>query len=266
PPATAVPALIESFSPVGQTGGQPPSGNTGYPLQNNAFPERIALNSSDLNLYFAERGFADGSATVPAGAPSAIGKITTAGTVTEYNLTGAEANAHPFGIIAVGTNLWFTEDAGDSIDSVAVPGATLGSITRYPIDATAPSPTDNAKGLTVDASGNLWVCAYGDNALAKLSTTAPTTPTKFSLGATTGPTNVIVGPDGNLWVTEALAFNVVEVNPATGTVVATYPVPNTTSTPKNWTDTPTPIDLTIGNDGNVWVTLLGGGEVARIVI
>ncbi|MGH7757287.1 MAG: hypothetical protein ACREM8_13530, partial [Vulcanimicrobiaceae bacterium] len=79
-------------------------------------------------------------------------------------------------------------------------------------------------------------------------------------------TNVIVGPDGNLWVTEALAFNVVEVNPATGTVVATYPVPNTTSTPKNWTDTPTPIDLTIGNDGNVWVTLLGGGEVARIVI
>ena len=101
----------------------------------------------DNNLWFTE------------GAGKKIGRITTAGVVTEY---GPLATNPQFITKGPDGNLWFTE----STYSTAFIGkiTTAGAITEYPTT----SSTDVPLGIVTGPDGNLWVAEFGARAIAKI--------------------------------------------------------------------------------------------------
>jgi streptogramin lyase len=109
----------------------------------NSFLGDIAAGA-DGNLWFTENqgSLVDGQ---PAGGK--IGRITTAGAVSEY-ATPTTASV-PTGI-ALGTdgNLWFTESATNNIGRITGAGA----ITEYPI----PTANSGATGITAGPNGTIW--------------------------------------------------------------------------------------------------------------
>ncbi len=72
------------------------------------------------------------------------------------------------------------------------------------------------------------------------------------LTASAGPTSVITGPDGNVWVAEDWQSKIAKITPA-GTVTE-YSTGSGTG----------PMDLTVGPDGNIWFTGAQGSMIGKI--
>jgi streptogramin lyase len=89
-----------------------------------------------------------------------IGKITPAGTITEYTIpTGG---SYPVAITAgPDGNLWFTEQLGNNIGKIT----TSGTITEYAI----PTGGSYPHGITAGPDGNLWFTEYYGNNIGKVS-------------------------------------------------------------------------------------------------
>jgi streptogramin lyase len=71
--------------------------------------------------------------------------------------------------------------------------------------------------------------------------------------ASSGPQNIISGPDGNLWLTEQNASQIAKITPS-GTFTE-YPTPTASSQPNG---------LDAGPDGNVWFTEFSTNKIGRI--
>ena len=72
------------------------------------------------------------------------------------------------------------------------------------------------------------------------------------LNASAGPTNVVTGPDGNLWVAEGYAALVAKITPS-GTVTE-YPTASGGA----------PMALTVGGDGNIWFADAANSAIGKI--
>src|SRR5439155_548416 len=160
----------------------------------------------DGNLWFA-----DGSA---------IGKVTTSGVFTEYTIPTADS--FPYSIAAgPDGNLWFTEGGGSKVAKVT----TSGVFTEYPVPSTSSPPF----AVTPGPDGNVWFtetqggggggCGFVSfafvGALAKVTTSGVLTEYQVDT-ATSGPSAITAGPDGNLWFTEARANKVAKVTSSGG--------------------------------------------------
>jgi virginiamycin B lyase len=99
---------------------------------------------SDGNLWFTVYG------------DSKIGKITTAGAITEY----ASVASGPAGITSGPGGLWFASQGSGSIAQTTLSG----TITSYPL----PSATSNPVGIVTGPDGNLWFTEYGGNKIGKI--------------------------------------------------------------------------------------------------
>jgi virginiamycin B lyase len=174
------------FATPGTTAGTPA---TVFPTGSGTMPAGITADD-DGNLWFSDQG------------TSAIGEVTTSGqmtTITEHgSLDGLQANADP-DALAVGPdgNVWFDDQYGTNPEVGKITPA--GQITEYPI-------AHEAWDLTAGIDGNMWF-PTGDNGNTNPGVARVTTGGKidiFSAGLNSGAvvgdgTNIVSGPDGNLW-------------------------------------------------------------------
>src|SRR5580658_6839578 len=201
----------------------------GYPIPTaNAWPLGIVAGP-DGALWFTELG----TAPIHMGK---IGRVTTAGVITEYPLATSDSSAA--GITAGPDGaLWFT--VWNSIGRIT----TEGVITEYPV------PTANASpyGITAGPDGALWFTESEGNNIGRITTAGVITeypvPTANSM-----PWGITAGPDGALWFTEASGSNIGRVT--TAGVITEYPAP-------------TPYGITAGPDGALWFTEYEG-NIGRI--
>jgi virginiamycin B lyase len=125
-----------------------------------------------------------------------VGRITTAGSITEYTIPTSSGLEDPSGIAAGPDGaLWFTALQSSNIDLAIARMTTAGVITNsYPTTGQPESST-----IVTGPDNNLWFT--DQDTLGKVTTggtitlyTVPTSSANLS--------NVTVGPDGNLWFTE----------------------------------------------------------------
>ena len=185
-------------------------------------PERI-ITGPDGNLWFTESG--------------AIGRITTAGVVTEFPLPVGSSD--PEGIAAgPDGNIWFTLPYQGKVDRIT----PLGSITET-------SGFDTPWGITPGPDGNMWITEHDH--VSQITTTG--TITTFLIAPESYPEALTLGPDGNLWYVSTVfhrgGTQIGQITP-TG-VYTTFPAGGIA-------------DLTAGRDGNIWFSQLWQDKIGRI--
>jgi streptogramin lyase/transcriptional regulator with XRE-family HTH domain len=225
--------------------------------------------------------------------PSATAVIKPARTtvpVAPYVLTPlATADSQPSGITAgPDGNLWFTEQAGDSIwrfpprgnptrvlslkpgshpfdittgpdgnvwftegEADGTSADAVGKIDRYGhlLHVTALPFGSEPTGIAAGPDGNLWVAAYGTNQVFRINPDGRIDGGPFPVAG--NPNRIAVGPDNNLWITEANGSKVAVLSTA-GTLLMEYQV----------VDGPT--DIVTGPDNNIWITAYNSGSIQRI--
>jgi uncharacterized protein (TIGR03437 family) len=205
-----------------------------YPLSSAfASPAGIAAGP-DGNIWFTEPY------------ANAIGRITTSGSITEYQSSGM---AYPFNI-APGPDgaLWFTETIS-KVGRIT----TAGVITEYPLSpgVNVNSVGFNPGGIAAGADGNLWFA--GDSTIWRVTTDGALTSFLLPTGSA-GFQGITAGPDGNLWLTESSSSKVARLT--TAGVLSEYPIATASSQPG---------PITAGTDGNLWFTESAGNKVAKLV-
>ena len=169
---------------------------------------------------------------------NAIGRITTAGVITQYKLpfaTGPEdITAGPDGA------LWFTE-AKSAIGRIT----TAGSITEYPTSGPAYA-------ITVGPDGAFWF-TYGGSIIGRMTTAGAATEYWTGAGTSSGPGTITAGPDGALWFTDTDSNAIWRMT--TAGVAAKYPLP---------TGIADPAAITAGPDGALWFTENIANKIGRI--
>ena len=173
-----------------------------------------------------------------------IGRITTSGTITEFNVP--TANSFPDQITAGPDDaLWFTEHDGNKIGRIT----TAGSFTEYAI----PSANAQPLGITVGPDGALWFVENGANKIGRIDTGGAITEYSTGITPNSGPTGITTGPDGALWFTE---HNVDKIGRVTPSGVITEFSSGMVSGG--------PAGITAGPDGNLWYTEQDNGQIGRI--
>jgi virginiamycin B lyase len=181
----------------------------------------------------------DGNIWVTLYASQAIGKMTTAGSLTLF-----PAGGYPYGITP-GTdgNLWFTERFGNNIGRIT----TAGNVTEFPVPTGGSQPA----GITAGRDGNLWFVEGTANKIGQITIAGVIT--EFSVPSTiVAPNNITWGPDGNLWFTE-VGNKIARMT--TAGVVTEFALPTIGAQ----TD-----DITVGPDGNLWFTEEHTSQIGRI--
>ena len=206
------------------------------------------------------------------GVPGEVGRITTAGVVTEFAVpaipppAGSAAGTAPTVLtpsgITVGPDgaLWFTAYPASGDSYVGRITAT-GAVTEY-----AATGFDLGSTIVTGSDGNLWMFgtqyASGDNAIGRITPagvfTTFTVPGNFSEIA-----GLTAGPNGNVWFTEEEDGFTVGEQPAVGEitpagVTTLFPIPQGTTLDPSRGVNVDPTAITSGPDGAIWFTDLAG--------
>jgi virginiamycin B lyase len=213
-----------------------------------------------------------------------IGRITTAGAITEYPLSNTpagivtgpdgalwftERNVHQIGRTTAGGSitefpvraegewivsgpdgaLWFTESNAVNIGRIT----TMGVVTEYPLPSLNPN---GAIVITVGPDGALWFTDSGKgDRIGRITTTGGVTEY-----AVPGPDrfldSLVAGPDGALWYTTLFPAVIGRMTTG-GVITAEYPFGPSGSALF-------PYDLTVGPDGALWFiwASVDGGDIA----
>jgi virginiamycin B lyase len=150
-------------------------------------PRAIAL-SADGNIWFGE--FTGGK----------IGRITPAGVITEFPIPTPDSGPRALSAGPDG-NVWFSEFKTAKIGRITPEG----KITEFPL----PRPDIGPGDITAGADGNLWFLELDgrmDNRMVDGNRVVRITPagvvTEFPIPTPhSGPINIAVGPDKNIWFT-----------------------------------------------------------------
>jgi streptogramin lyase len=203
---------------------------------------------------------------------SRLGRIATDGQITEFppaSSPGLSAGAHPSGIVAgPDGNLWFTEFSGNAVGALdPATGQLLG-------EWTIPVGT-HPDGIAVGSDGALWVALNGPGGnttpqiarVVPVAGAAPTITTYTLFGDPTSayaPVSLVNGPDGNLWVTDAIG-GVWRVDPARIVNNPSYS-PDFFALPGLINSgSSSPAGITVDQAGRfLWVALSGKSELAQI--
>ena len=179
---------------------------------------------------------------------NAIGRITTAGVVTEFT-AGMSVNAGPYGIAAgPDGNLWFTERGIHSGIGRITPA---GVITEFSSGVTAGSQPYQ---IVAGPDGNLWFTEISSAQIGRITPAGVIT--EFATGIETGsqPYGIAAGPDGALWFTEKVGNRIGRIT--TAGAVTTYS-----------TGLPAAAGLTAiaaGPDGALWFVEEDLSQIGRI--
>jgi len=219
---------------------------------------------------------------------SKIGRISTAGAITEYATPSSGSTPHS---IASGPdgNLWFTEYGTGKIGRITPAGVITeyplahsyyepqgiasgpdgalwfteyhaqannigritiaGQITEYPI----PTANAGAVGIVTGSDHNLWFTEYIGNKIGQVSTTGSFQ--EFPLSSTgSEPYFIAAGPDGALWFTQ---YGTSQIGTITvGGSITEYPIPTANALPAG---------IVAGPDGAIWFTEWNKSKIGRVV-
>ncbi len=192
-----------------------------------------------------------GSSGTPAQAPSPAN-------VVEFSVTtDASQPSRPLSL-AVGPdrNIWFTEFEAKSIGLLDL---ASNSVSHYPIPSSGSNPTH----ITMGPDGQLWFTETGPadsdpadtgiNNLGQISATGEIK--EIPLPVTdSDPTGMTLGPDGNVWFTEAATG---DARRSTAEGVISDPIAASAANSM-------PGGMTNGPDGNLWFTENATGIVDRL--
>ncbi len=175
---------------------------------------------------------------------------TAAPTVQEFSLATAAAQPQDI-VLGPDGNIWFTERGANKLGRIA-PSAAPGTVPdEFPTTGSSPDI------ITVGPGGKLWYPEAGGIGImtpgpAPSAGTIPAT--GLGLGQARG---IAVGPDGNVWVSDATNNQVIIVSPA-GTKV------DAVSLPAGFNAR----NIAKGADGNMWVADFTAmtGRIARITV
>jgi streptogramin lyase len=178
---------------------------------------------------------------------SFIGRITSAGLITEYPVpTGSGVDVPTSSApteIALGAdgNMWFT-DRGANGEGRSLIGriAPSGAIVEFPIPAVHSEPGSIALG----ADGNMWFVETGVDRIGRITPTGEITEFEALPGGGE-PIGLALGPDGNIWFTGGY------MSPAIGWIT---PSGNVREISKALLGNALPSDILAGSDGNIWFT------------
>jgi streptogramin lyase len=187
-------------------------------------PSRITAGP-DGNLWFTEvNNFS-------------LGRITTAGSVTEFRLP-ARADGITTGPDG---NLWFTSASSYQIGRISPAGA----ITMFQALA---MPHD----ITAGPDGNLWFTDGNGHQIGRMTATGVVT----VFPTTNPPGSITAGPDGNLWFTESVLAGEGDSigRITTSGMITEFPLPRESD----------PTDIATGPDDNLWFILENANVIGRI--
>ena len=182
---------------------------------------RAITSGSDGNRWFTE-------GTEFTGAPAKIGRITSAGAVTEFPV---DCNGCIITDIArgPGDTLYFTSNDA-SLGSINTAGQQLASV---------PLPNSSALGGNLAVHGDdVWITDFNNDSLWRYNITSG----QFTQLPVPEPADVAVDGLGTVWFTAPLDGAIDRLDPATGTVASTD------------AGGLIPRELAVATDGQVWFT------------
>jgi streptogramin lyase len=186
----------------------------------------------DGNLWFTESG------------ADRIGRITPGGTITEF--TTPTAGSNPTGIASgADGNVWFIESGTNDIGRIA-PAGVITEFTTPNLDL---SSTDN---MVKGPGGDVWFIAFdpnGNDEIARVNTAGKVTASALN-AYRSYPSDLTVGPDGNLYVADSGMVDRVD---GAGAV-----------TPFTIPDGSNPYAITVGSDGAIWFASDGINQLERM--
>jgi streptogramin lyase len=209
-----------------------------YSLPGNSYSSGIT-DGPEGNIWFTEEGIGK------------VGKVTPAGTVTEYSIP----ENYKASYITAGPGkepaMWISED-GDKIGKL---NTASGTITQYQVPGEV-----EAKEMTVGPDGNLWFAAASTGgsgkykaAIGKITTSGAIT--TYPLPEESDPLAITTGPEGDLWFTEYAYYGKVGKITTSGSITE-YTLPeNSDSYPRG---------ITAGPDGNLWFAETGTNKIGKI--
>jgi streptogramin lyase len=177
-------------------------------------PEDI-LAGPDGNLWFTEI------------AANKIGRITPTGVVTEFPVPTADSGLDALAR-GTGDTLWFTEVNAGKIGRITM----AGGVTEFPTPSGTPTANPGTPNpgsplaLVAGPDGNLWFTEVKTRKIGRLTPAGSVTeyPLPAGIGpdfpgagsspstAGTGANGIVVGPDGNLWLTEYFNDHIVRID------------------------------------------------------
>jgi streptogramin lyase len=191
----------------------------------------------------------DGSTWVTQPSANEIGRITSAGTVTEYPI---KTGSKPEGItVGPDGNIWFTEAGVPAQIGRITP---TGTITYF---SSGLNPSDAPTSITSGPDGNLWFTAEGNHGkIGRITTSGTITEYTSGLTQNSDPLSIAAGPDHNLWFTESTSPGAIGRITTSGTITQF-----TTGLSAN----SVPTSITEGPDDNLWFTDAGApGRIGQI--
>jgi streptogramin lyase len=216
----------------------------GFPLARGTRASSITLGP-DGNMWFAGDKYQVGE-----GPLGEIGRVTSGGQVTEFEIPTQKSGGGPreseyeseressrAWTVTDGPdgNLWFAGESGRMNEIGRI--TPSGSLTQFAL----PDPNSAATTITAGPDGNLW---FTEDATSKIGRITPSGAiTEFPLSPEAGPHGITAGPDGALWFAESGTNRIGRIDPSG--VITEFPLSSPTSRPN---------EITLGPDGNLWFT------------
>jgi streptogramin lyase len=169
-------------------------------------PQAPGSGCSDCGRASADRitAGADGNIWFTDAGHRKVGRITSAGAITEFGLP--DTGGSPYGI-AVGPdkNIWITvtgvgQGRQDWIGRIS----TSGEVTKFsagsPID---PASWTSPEGIAAGPDGNIWFTEASAGRIGRMTPAGVLTEFPIPSGQASSPRAIVAGPDGNLWFIES---------------------------------------------------------------
>jgi virginiamycin B lyase len=221
-------------------------------------------------------------------APTAIGRITTAGRMTMFPLPSGSS---PYGLVFGPEHaVWYTDPNSNSIGRLLSDGL----VTRFPI----PTAGANPLGITVGSDGNLWFTENVTGGIGRLTPTGEVT----EFRAPNPNAGIVTGPGGDVWFTDfsnaiyritpagtetrftinthltsfpddlvfdregRVIFTEVSMRPKTAQYIGRLHLSPDTIEHLYVPPAPTtPFGITVGPQGNYWFTEYAAGNIGRML-
>jgi YD repeat-containing protein len=224
------------------------------PVTSEPIHPRFVLSSGDGTVYYSDHAVIT---------DRFIARLERNGAVTKFPYpcaactAGTEAVAFLSMTFGPDGNIWVPVQRGRAADTTPLESAIVritpsGVHTIFPLSNPAaffPSGFGHSA-ITRGPDGNLWFTENNANRIGRITPAGQIT--EFDLpNANSSPTHIIAGPDGALWFTEAQGSRIGRIT--TSGAITEFSIQFT------GTNIPRAHDITVGSDGNLWVTMEFGG-------
>lgn len=207
---------------------------TEYPIAGSS-PTFIIPGPIANTLFFSDPGH------------NAIGRITTAGAVTETAIP--TANANPLGLATNSANVnlvYFVENSTSKIGILNVQTNTITEVATLTANA---GPTMIVQG----PDGAMWFTENNVAKMGRISTSGVMT--EYPLAPATSATSLIAAPDNNLYFGDAAQNKFGRISAITPATVTEYNIPTSGAFPGKFA---------IGPDLRLYLTEVNGNKIAQI--